>query len=79
MRHGLCDVQPAQRALDTRSGAADHAVWYSSGPPPDAAEAPPADGGGPWQVLRLPAVQAALADQLWTLLSRRVPGHETHR
>ena len=55
------------RASTERGGAADLPT------------APPADGGGPWQVLRLPAVQAALADQLWTLLSRRVPGHETHR
>ena len=28
MRDGLCDVQPAQRLLDTRPGAPGHAIWY---------------------------------------------------
>ena len=28
MRHGVCDVQPAQRPIDTRPGAADHALWF---------------------------------------------------
>ena len=28
MRQGLVDVNPAPKPLDTRPGAADHALWY---------------------------------------------------
>ena len=28
MRKGLVDVNPAPKPVDTRPGAADHALWY---------------------------------------------------